>query len=246
MHKIIRLPLLVLMTYMLLTGCNKTPVLYMAGDSTMADKPAESEPEKGWGQMFPQFFDESITIENHAMNGRSTRSFRYEGRWDSLMNRVQKGDYVIIQFGHNDESESKVGRHAPPQEYAYNLAQYVRDVRSKGATPILATPVVRRRFDENGQFYDVHGVYPGIVRELAEKYEVPLLDMHRSSEQLLIELGPEKSKQVFLHVPPGLYPKFPDGVEDNTHFNSYGATLMASLAVDGLKELDIDLKNYLK
>ncbi len=246
MNKFLRLPFWILPAFLVLASCNKTPVLYLAGDSTMADKPTESEPEKGWGQMLPQFFDSTILLENHAMNGRSTRSFRYEGRWDSIMNKVRKGDYVIIQFGHNDESESKVGRHAPPAEYAYNLTQYVNDVRSHGATPILATPVVRRRFDENGQFYDLHGVYPDIVRELAGKYDVPLLDMHKSSEQMLIELGEEKSKEVFLHVPPGQYPRFPDGVEDNTHFNEYGATRMAELAVEGIRQLDIDLKDHLK
>jgi DNA sulfur modification protein DndE len=231
---------------MILASCSDDPVLYLAGDSTMADKPPESEPEKGWGQMLPGFFGESIRIENHARNGRSTRSFIYEGRWDSIVNTLEKGDYVIIQFGHNDQGISKTGRYATPEEYAYNLTKFVRDVRSRKATPILCTPVMRRRFDENGRFYDVHGEYPGIVRKLAEAYDVPLIDMHRSSEALIVELGPEGSKELFLHVPPGIYPKFPDGVTDNTHFNEYGATRMAELAVEGIKDLDINLKNHLK
>ena len=246
MQNISKIILLIIALAAFTASCEQSPVLYMAGDSTMADKPPEGEPEKGWGQMLPEFFDESIRIENHAANGRSTRSFRYEGRWDTIMNRIHKGDYVIIQFGHNDESESKVGRHTTPREYAYNLEQYVRDVRARKATAILCTPIMRRRFDENGQFYDTHGVYPDLVRDLAAELDVPLIDLHRSSEKLIVHMGPEESKGIFLHVPPGEYPGYPDGRIDNTHFNELGATMMAEMAAMSIREMDIGLKQHLK
>ncbi len=238
--------LLIIPMFTLLISCEKQPVLYLAGDSTMADKDIDKAPETGWGQVLPDFFNESIRIENHARNGRSTRSFRYEGRWDSLLNKVRKGDYVIIQFGHNDESESKVGRHSTPEEYAYNLRGYILDVQSRQATPILCTPVVRRRFDEQGQFYESHGVYPDIVRDLAKEFQIPLLDMQKGSKALLIELGPERSKEVYLHLQPGDSPNYPDGREDNTHFNVQGARRMAEIAVEEIRELDIYLKNHLR
>jgi lysophospholipase L1-like esterase len=230
----------------LLASCEQEPVLYLAGDSTMSDKPPEAEPERGWGQMLPQFFNESIRIENHARNGRSTRSFRYEGRWDSIMSKVKKGDYVIIQFGHNDDVESKIGRHTTPREYAYNLEQFVKDTREREATPILCTPIVRRRFDDNGQFYYTHGVYPDKVREVAKEFDVPLIDLHRSSERLIVEMGEEKSIEIFLHFGPGVNPRYPDGRKDNTHFSKKGGAVMAELAAEAIRELDINLKEHLK
>lgn len=220
------------------------PVIYLAGDSTMANKVPEDNPERGWGQLLPEFFNNEILIKNHAMNGRSTRSFIYEGRWDSLMNKLKKGDSVVIQFGHNDESIQKTERYCTPKEYQYNLTRFIKDVRNKGANPILCTSVQRRKFDENGKFQDTHGDYPGYVRELAVQLNVPLVDMQKKSEKVIVEHGEEGSKKIFLHIEPGVYKSLPDGKVDNTHFSEYGARLMASLFCEGLKEMNNDLVKY--
>lgn len=222
------------------------PVIFLAGDSTMANKPAEAFPEFGWGQVLPEYFNSAVKIDNHAMNGRSTRSFIYEGRWDSLINLVRKGDYVVVQFGHNDGSVEKVARYATPEEYRYNLNKFVREIREKGANPIICTPVQRRKFDSLGVFVDTHGEYPSIARQLAQMLDVPLIDMQQKSQELIVNAGVEGSKELFLHCKPGEYTRFPEGKEDNTHFSEYGARLMAGLFVEGLKEINSPLVQYLK
>ena len=220
--------------------------IHMIGDSTMADKPLDDNPERGWGQMFPMFFDSTVLIENHARNGRSTRSFLRETLWTPVVNKLQPGDYVFIQFGHNDEKPEKVDRYTPPEDYRKNLIRFVTETRERKAEPVLCTPIMRRRFDEQGKFYDEHGVYPDIVRQVAAEYRVPLIDMHRKSEKLIVDLGPEGSKKVFLWISPGVYKSLPSGREDNTHFSEYGATQMAELAVEGIKELNLELAKRLR
>lgn len=221
-------------------------IIYMIGDSTMADKPTQDNPERGWGQMFPLFFDSTIVIENHAKNGRSTRTFISENRWQTVVEKLKPSDYVIIQFGHNDQSKEKPDRYTPPEDYKKNLIKFVKETLEKNAYPILCTPIVRRRFDEKGNFYDTHGVYPDIVREVAKEFNIPLIDIHKKSEKLLKELGPDSSKKLFLWIEPGVYKSLPDGKQDNTHFSEFGALKMAELAIEGIKELNLDLKNYLK
>lgn len=239
-----------LVVFLLLVGFTQLPseriTIYMIGDSTMADKPLDDNPERGWGQMLPMFFDSTVRIENHAKNGRSTRSFLRESLWIPVVSRLQPGDYVFIQFGHNDEKPEKVDRYTPPEDYRTNLIKFVMETRERHAEPILCTPIMRRRFDEGGKFYDEHGVYPDIVRRVADEYNVPLIDMHRKSEQLIVELGPDGSKKVFLWIAPGVYKSLPNGREDNTHFSVYGATRMAELAVEGLKELNSALAKHLR
>ncbi len=218
----------------------------MIGDSTMANKPVEDNPERGWGMMLHEFFNSSVIIENHAVNGRSTRSFLYENRWQPIVDKLKKGDYVIIQFGHNDESKEKKERYTTPDEYRHNLARFVNETKAARAHPILCTPIMRRRFDENGKFYDTHGVYPDVVRELADSLKVPLVDMHLKSEQLIKSMGAEGSKKLFLFIEPGEYASLPEGKEDNTHFSEFGARAMAQLFVDGITELKLPLANRLR
>jgi DNA sulfur modification protein DndE len=220
--------------------------IYMIGDSTMADKPIEDNPERGWGQMFPMFFDRTIRIENNAKNGRSTRSFLAENLWQPIVEKLKPGDYVFIQFGHNDERPEKVDRYTPPDDYRQNLTRFVTETAGKGGFPVLCTPIMRRRFDKEGRFYDEHGVYPDIVREVAAKYRVPLIDLHRKSEKLIVGLGEEESKKIFLWIDPGKYKSLPNGRQDNTHFSESGATQMAALAAEGIRELNLDLVGHLK
>ena len=222
-------------------------VVYLAGDSTLAEKKPEKRPETGWGEMFQQYFDEKkVRIENHAQNGRSTKTFIGENRWQAIVDKLKKGDYVFIQFGHNDQSKDKGERYTPPEDFKKNLARMVADVRAKKANPILFTPVMRRRFDEDGKFYDAHGEYPDLTRSVAKSLKVPLIDMHRSSEKLIVGYGSEKSKKLFLQLKAGENPNYPNGIEDNTHFSPLGAEEMAKLAVTAIKESKINLRKHLK
>ncbi|HEX8568297.1 MAG TPA: rhamnogalacturonan acetylesterase [Pyrinomonadaceae bacterium] len=226
----------------------KQPItVYLAGDSTMAGKKPEKRPETGWGEMLQAYFDaEKVKIENHAQNGRSTRTFISENRWQTIVDKLKKGDYVFIQFGHNDQSKEKVDRYTPPEDYRKNLIKFIEEVSAKNANPVLLTPVMRRKFDAEGKFVDQHGVYPGIVREVAREYKTPLIDMHRTSEKVLVRYGVEESKKLFLQLQAGENPNYPNGVNDNTHFNPRGAEEMVKLAVEGIKEQKIGLRKYLK
>ena len=222
-------------------------VIYLAGDSTMAEKSAEARPETGWGEKLSKFFDSSaVRVDNRAMNGRSTRSFIAEGRWSSIVRSLHAGDYVFIQFGHNDSKIDKKELYASPDDYGRNLANFVSQVRSRQATPVLLTPVMRRRFDEKGELHDSHGAYPDVVRKLAAAQSVPLIDMHRDSARILREYGAEGSKKLFLILPPGAHPHYRKGIEDNTHFSPLGAEEMAAIAVDAIRELLPDLAAHLK
>ena len=221
--------------------------IFMIGDSTMADKPLNDNPEKGWGQLFPQYFTGDVQIKNHAVNGRSTKSFLKEGRWDSVMKYLQKDDYVFIQFGHNDQKIEDSNRYAAPQTlYRENLIRFVNDTRSKGANPILVTPVMRRKFDANGKFVDQHGAYPDVVRAIAKEMNVPLIDLHKSSQALIEKEGVEGSKKLFLWMDAKHFKAAPDGKKDDTHFSEYGASQMASLVCGEMKQKNLPLAKFLK
>ncbi len=222
------------------------PKIFLIGDSTMADKPLDENPERGWGQLFPQFLLPGIQVQNHAVNGRSTKSFIKEGRWDTVMSRMHKGDYVLIQFGHNDQKVEDTNRSAPAHGlYKENLIRFVNDTRSKGGFPILITPVMRRKFDEKGTFVDQHGDYPGVVKEVAVLLKVPIIDLHKSSEALIVKEGVAESKRLFLHIPADHY-KNMKPKEDNTHFSEYGASYMASLVCQSILDQQLPLTAFLK
>ncbi|MCH7401933.1 rhamnogalacturonan acetylesterase [Belliella kenyensis] len=229
-------------------GNKRKVTLFLIGDSTLADKPyAGSNPEKGWGQVLPLYFDEGIVVENHAVNGRSTKSFRDEGRWDTILAKIQKDDYVLIEFGHNDQKVNSPDRYAEADtDFRNNLIRYVEESRKKGALPILATPISRRSFDGKGDLIDTHGRYSEVVREVSEAYGVPLLDLHLRTIDVIDQFGVEKSKELFLHFKPGDYEQFPYGIEDNTHLSATGAFKVADLAVQELKKHIPEIGVYLK
>ena len=221
--------------------------VFLIGDSTMANKPVDDNPERGWGQLFPEYFTGDVNIQNHAVNGRSTKSFIKEGRWDTLMSRLKAGDFVLMQFGHNDSKLEDSNRSAPAHTlYKENLIRFVTDVRSKGATPVLITPVMRRKFDEQGKFIDQHGDYPGVVKEVAALLKVDLIDLHKSSEEMIVKEGVENSKRFFLHIPKGHFKNYKGKEEDNTHFTEYGAASVASLVCKSIQEQNLPLAKYLK
>lgn len=220
---------------------------YLAGDSTMAQKADDKRPETGWGEYLQsQFDDKKVRIENHAQNGRSTKSFIDEGRWQKIVDSLKKGDYVFIEFGHNDEKADKPSVYAAANtDYRNNLIRFVKDVRAKDAFPVLLTPVMRRKFDASGNFVDTHGEYPDAVRKVAAEFKVPLIDMHRKSEAVIKKFGVEDSKKLFLQLKPKEHPNYPNGVEDNTHFSAFGAEQMARQAADEIREAKIKPAKYL-
>jgi lysophospholipase L1-like esterase len=221
--------------------------VHLAGDSTMAEKLPEKRPETGWGECLQSFFDEKrVLVKNYAKNGRSTRTFISEGLWVALLEQVKAGDYVLIQFGHNDESKEKVDRYTPPEDFRTNLIRLIEDVRAKKAFPVLLTPLMRRRFDADGHLQDTHGEYPGIVRSVAVEYKTPLIDLHRKSEKLLEQYGAEPSRALFLQLKPQENPNYPNGIEDNTHFSPAGAQIVTGLVVEGIREDKLPLASLLK
>jgi len=226
----------------------KNITIFMIGNSTMADKPLnDGNPEKGWGQIFPLYFNEGIKIENHAVNGRSTKSFIDEGRWDSVLSSIKPGDYVVMEFGHNDAKKDDPKRFADANtDYKKNLEKFITETQQKGGIPILATPIVRRRFDEKNEFYDVHGDYPKVVRNLSEKMNVLMLDLHKISEQYIIKLGEERSKNFYLHIDADEYDSLPNGLIDDTHLSPCGAFRICDFAADEIKLKIPQLAGYLK
>lgn len=224
------------------------PILFLIGDSTMATKEnPDRNPEHGWGQVLPQFLTSGIEIQNHAVNGRSSKSFRTEGRWDKVEKQLKKGDFVIIQFGHNDQKIKDSTKFTNPYtQYRANLERYVNEARAKGATPVLMTSIVRRNFNENGVLIDTHKEYPLVVRMVANDLKVPFVDMQLLTEQMEIAYGPENSKKLHLYYKEGEDPYYPKGKEDDTHLSKLGAETVAKLAAKNLKALKIGLEKYIK
>jgi len=217
--------------------------VWLVGDSTIANKEVKAYPETGWGMPFRYMFDSSVEVENRAKNGRSTKSFIAEGLWQSVMQQMKAGDYVLIQFGHNDEGKEKVGRYTTPDEFKKNLETYINDTRSKKAIPVLITPVARRTFDQYGKIMESHPVYADAVREVAEKNKVTLIDLDEQSMALLQSYGPETSKLLFNYLMPGEHPNYPEGKKDDTHFSELGARKMAQLVLADIKKSDLELRN---
>ncbi|MFY9152322.1 MAG: rhamnogalacturonan acetylesterase [Prolixibacteraceae bacterium] len=222
----------------------KKITVFTIGDSTMANKKAELAPETGWCMVFSEFVDDSVEVKNRAMNGRSTKSFITEGRWQNVLDSLKKGDYVFIQFGHNDEKFQDSTRFTDPfTTYAENLERFIRETREAGATPILFTPIVRRKF-ENGFLTDTHGDYPVAVKQLAAEWDVPLIDLQFLTEGAVTALGDEASKKRYLWTDPDS--KFPKGRKDDTHLNTEGAMLVARLAAQRLILLNNSLARHIR
>jgi lysophospholipase L1-like esterase len=245
-----RLHLPALLALLLLTAGlgGAEPRLFLAGDSTMADRaPKPPDLEHGWGEGLRRLMLHPENFVNLAVNGRSTKSFRAEGRWDQLLARLQPGDFVLIQFGHNDQKQESPERYADAHgAYRDNLRRFVQEVRAHGAHPVLATSICRRKFSAEGLLQETLGDYPAVVRELAAAEQVPLLDLHVSTWNLLSRLGPERTKDLFMNVPPGVYPELPEGKQDDTHLKVAGADAVAALAVQEIFAKQLPLAALLR
>jgi lysophospholipase L1-like esterase len=219
--------------------------VYLIGDSTVSDYPLSRSPLTGWGMPFATFFDSTVVVKNHAKGGRSTRTFIEENRWNPVYNDLKTGDYVLIQFGHNDEAkeEKYKDRYTSPTDFKKNLIFFVEETRSKGAIPILITPVTRMKFDNKGIAQETHKEYATIVRDVALIKKAILIDLDSESLKLLQEFGPDKSKLLFNQLEAGENPHYPDGIKDNTHFSELGARKMAQIVLSQLKKQNVNLVN---
>lgn len=250
-----------------------TITVFMIGDSTMANKPLDKEnQERGWGQMLPMFFDGAIKVDNHAVNGRSSKSFIDEGRWEKVREKIRPGDYVIIQFGHNDEKAKSADRYTVPGgTFDANLKKFVNETREKGGTPILMNSIVRRNFPANGiaaaqtddrqktwkkglenypaegdTLVDTHGDYRIAPRNVAEEMGVAFIDMNTLTHELVQGLGRENSRMLYMWMPVGVYEFAPEGRIDNTHLNVFGGIVVSRLAVNAIAEKVPALKPYIR
>jgi pectinesterase len=210
--------------------------VYLAGDSTASTYVSSLAPRAGWGQALPVFLTPDAVAVNVAKSGASSKSFIDLGRLDHILARIKRGDYLLISFGHNDEKIDDPTRYTEPSTtYKSYLSQYVDKSRAKGAIPILLTPVERRRFTSAGVVSPSHGAYPAAMRELAAAKRVPLIDLTSSSTALWNRAGVEGTKKYFLNLAAGQYPNYPDGVQDNTHFQAFGAIEVARLVATALR-----------
>jgi lysophospholipase L1-like esterase len=219
--------------------------IFLAGDSTMSIKSEKNYPETGWGMPFIHFWNEHLTVVNKAKNGRSTKTFLSEGLWKQIMDEATAGDYVFIQFGHNDEVKSKVNSYTTPEEFSANLKKYIVDAREKKMNPVLMTPVARRKFDATGKIEQTHQEYSALVRKVATEEKLLFIDLDTPSMQLYQQFGVEQSKLLFCQLKPGEHPNDPDGKEDNTHFNELGARLIAQLVLKEIRSTIPDLIPYI-
>lgn len=259
--------------------------IFIIGDSLAAKKDlTKGTPERGWGMALQQYFDEAyVVVDNHAVNGRSSKSFIDEGRWDKVLALIKPGDYVIIQFGHNDEKPQPERHTDPGSTFDYNIARYVRETREKGGIPVVMNPMARRNWvvaspgpserrgepigaaidDEalrnttatdaplpsEGQgmvLMDTHGMYAVAPRDVAKRMNAHFVDANRITSELEQRLGYEGSKKLHMWYKPGEHPALPDGRQDNTHYNEYGAKVVAGLLADALCEEVPLLKKYRK
>lgn len=220
------------------TSETKTTI-FIAGDSTAQSYKEEQHGLiKGWGQMLSMYMTNDVKIDNRAMGGRSTKSFIDEGRWDRLIADVKKGDFVFIQFGHNDASK-KPERHASHEDYKKNLVKFIEEVRAKEATPVLLTSVVMRTFVNGNLVDDRLKGYPVIMRQVAKDYKVLLIDVNLKTRDFVTMLGDKASIPYYRWVEPGVDPIFPEGKKDDTHMMEKGAKQVALFVAEGIKELNI-------
>jgi len=225
----------------------KNIVIYLIGDSTVCTQPDSQAPVTGWGTPFAVFFNPTVKVENHAKGGRSTRTFLSEDRWNPIFTKINPGDYVIMQFGHNDEAKEEIykDRYTSPEDYRKNLTRFIVETRQKGGNPILVTPVSRRRFDKEGKVMETHIEYSAVVMSLAKEFNVPVVDLDSKSRALYQSYGPDHSTLLFNVSQPGTNPQFPDGINDNTHFSEYGARLIAEIVLAEIRSMHLELESRL-
>ncbi len=215
------------------------PVIYYAGDSTVQYNNYQTYPQTGIGQALGLYLKPGVTVENHARNGRSTKSFIDESRLIPIYDRISSGDFLFVQFGHNDEKKADPSRYTDPDgDFKENLRKFINVARNKKAVPVLITPLERRKFGTDGSLLpSEHTEYVRTMKEVAEEQSVALIDLFTMSRELLQKTGEEESRRWHMFFPAGIYANYPQGMEDNTHLRYDGAVTYAGLIAQGLKQL---------
>ena len=213
--------------------------IYLAGDSTVVDQ--DVEPWAAWGQMLPRFFRPGVVVANHAESGETTLSFVNEQRLSKILSLIQPGDYLFIQFAHNDQKPNAV----PVDAYRMLLVDYIAQTRAKGATPVLVTSMNRRTFNAEGKITNSLAGYPDAMREVAAQQHVALIDLNAMSKALFEALGPDGTLKAFMHYPANSFPNQTEAINDDTHFNKYGAYELARCIVHGIRQAKLPLRKFL-
>lgn len=219
--------------------------IFLCGNSTVVDQPYE--PWASWGQMIPRWFGPEIAISNNAESGLTAGSFLGSYRLDKILTMMKKGDYVICEFGHNDQKEKMAGAGAW-YNFSYNLKVFIDKVRAKGGNIIFVTPTQRRLFDDatHSKIQETHGDYPDAMRAVAKREGVPVIELHDMTRTFFETLGYENSKKALVHYPANTFPGQDKPLADNTHFNPYGAYEIAKMVVMGMKQLNLPIVKYLR
>lgn len=217
--------------------------VFLCGNSTVVDQ--DNEPWASWGQMIPRFFNSEVSIANYAESGESANSFIAAGRLNKALSQIKPGDYLFMEFGHNDQKQKGPGKGAY-YSFMTSLKTFIDEAHARGAHPVLVTPTQRRTFDANGHIRHTHADYPEAMRWLAAKENVPLIDLNTITCTLYEALGPESSKCAFVHYPAGTYPGQTKAFADDTHFNTYGAYQIAKCVIEGIKASVPQLAKHLK
>ena len=229
-------------------SASKAVTIFIVGDSTAANKDTSGgKLERGWGQLFQNYFNKNLAVvDNHARNGRSSKSFMTEGLWAKVTKLIKKGDYVLIQFGHNDEKKGDTARYTQPgSTFDQYLTKYVTETKNLGGIPVLMSPVVRCSW-KNGVLVDTHGEYRNTAKNLAKKLKVSFVDANSITEKLESSLGEKGSQKLHMIYKPGEVSAYPNGVNDSAHYNEYGAKTVARLLADGLTSVVSALAKYRK
>lgn len=219
------------------------PTVFLCGNSTVVDQ--DEEPWASWGQMIPRFFNSQVCFANYAESGESANTFIAAKRLKKILSQMKQGDYIFIEFGHNDQKQRGAGVGAF-YSFATNLKTFIDEAISLGAYPVLVTPTQRRSFGDDGKIKDTHLDYPDATRWVATKENIPLIDLHAMTRILYESLGEEDSKKAFVHYPAGSYPGQEKDFADNTHFNPYGAYQIAKCVIEGMKNVNLPIIAYLR
>ncbi|MFN8241524.1 MAG: rhamnogalacturonan acetylesterase [Bacteroidales bacterium] len=226
-----------------ITPAEKPVTVFLAGNSTVVDQ--DDDPWASWGQIFPRFLKEGAAVSNQAESGLSLGSFLSSNRFSKILDMMKPGDYLFIEFGHNDQKE-KGPADGAYGSYSERMRLFVNEFRAKGGNPVIVSPANRRSFDENGKITNSLGDYPEAARKVALELNVPFIDLNSMTRTLYETLGSADSRKLFVIYPANSFPGQTEALNDNTHFNLYGAYELARCIITGIKSNNLGLASYLR